>query len=79
MPSTGMLRRLAVVRIDVSEERGILFLRSLRRLLLTANVSSSFILVTLMMEAVCSIETSVLTRSTRRNVPEDGILRECSR
>jgi hypothetical protein len=32
------------------------------------------ILVTLMMEAICSSKTSVLTRSTWHHIPEDGIL-----
>jgi hypothetical protein len=47
------------------------------RLLVTANVfPNSPILVTLMMEAIRSSKTSVLTRATQGHIPEDGILQE---
>jgi hypothetical protein len=45
------------------------------QLLATANVvPSSLILVTLLMEALPSSETSILTRATWHNNPKDGIL-----
>jgi hypothetical protein len=62
-----MLRRVGLVRTDVSEELSahyIIRVKRVRRLLVTANVPSSPILVTLMMEALSSSETSVLTRAT---------------
>jgi hypothetical protein len=44
-------------------------------LLADANiVPSSPILVTLMIEAIRSFDASVLTRATRRNIPNDGVL-----
>jgi hypothetical protein len=93
MASSEMLRRVAIVRTDISEEPNasiirvtrigelgttlavtscFVFLRSVRRLLVTANVPRSPILVTLMMEAKDSSETSVLTIATRRNNPSDS-------
>jgi hypothetical protein len=64
MPSSGMSRSVALV-----------FLRGLLRLLVTANVvPTSPIIFTLMMEAIRSSETPVVTRTTHHNIPVDGIL-----
>jgi hypothetical protein len=66
MLSSGMLRCVALVRTDVSEEPirvHLVFLCSVHQLLITANVPSLLILV-VMMEVPGSSETSVLTRTT---------------
>jgi hypothetical protein len=89
MPSSGMLRRVALVRTDVLEELsasiirvtrigelGTLAITGMCWLLVMANVvPSSPILVVSMMEALSSSETSVLTRATWHNIAEGGILR----
>jgi hypothetical protein len=69
MVSSGMLRRVALVRTDVSEEPGASFIRVTKideqeqhKLQLATDVRAS------------SSVTSVLTRATRHNIPEDGIL-----
>jgi hypothetical protein len=81
MLSSGMEHCVTLVRTDVSEEcitsikvKRISELRSMLQLLVTADiVPSLLILFILMMEAICSSETSVLTIATQCHIPEEGI------
>jgi hypothetical protein len=65
MVSSGMLRRVTLVRAHVSEELSASIIRVTR------------IFVTLMIEVLSSSETSVLTGVRRRNIPEEAILQTC--
>jgi hypothetical protein len=71
-----MLRRVALLKTDVSEEPNA-SIRATRigelGTLVAANVPSSPILVTLMMEALNSSETSILTTATQRDISGGGI------
>jgi hypothetical protein len=73
-----MLRRVALVRIDVSEDLSASITRAtkVRRLLVTNAVPSSPTLVTLMMEALSSFEPSVFRSATRRNIIEGASLQK---
>jgi hypothetical protein len=80
-----MLRRVDLVETDVSEKHFTSTIKVSRicelgtTLAVTSNLStlrsiSSPILVTLVIEAKRSSETSTLTTATLRNIPDDGIL-----
>jgi transcriptional regulator NrdR family protein len=80
MLSSGMLRREALVRDDVSEELIAFFIRVTRidelRKTLAVTSNRRKIPLTLMKEALISSVMSVLTRASRRNVPENAILKK---
>jgi hypothetical protein len=74
---------VALARTDASDERITSIIRltiigeapyALRLPFSTKVVPSSTILVTMIMEAIQSFETSVRTKATRRHIARDGIL-----
>jgi hypothetical protein len=81
MPFSGTWRCVALVTGKaVTNNRSTLLyttysISSQRASVVSYCFSSSPILIALMMEAIRFSETSVLTRVTGRNIPEDGILR----
>jgi hypothetical protein len=60
MTSSGKWRRVGLVRADGSEER-------------ITSINRALIISTLMMEAICSTETLVLTIASRLLIKEDDI------
>jgi hypothetical protein len=70
MAYSGALRRVALVRTDVSEELSAYFIRVVR----IGKLGTTLVVVPLMKEALSSSEMSVITRATRCNIPEDTIL-----
>jgi hypothetical protein len=65
MVSSGMLRRVALVRTEVSEEPSASFIRVTRIAELRTKLAEA---------SNRRMQTSVPTRATRRNIPEDTIL-----
>jgi hypothetical protein len=69
IPSSGMLRCVVLVRTGVSDERSASIIRLTRigELGITSAVTSN-------RRTLRSSDTPVLTRATRRHIPEEGIL-----
>jgi hypothetical protein len=83
-----MLRRVALVRTDVSEELSVSIIIVTRigevgtTLAITINrrtLRRNTIHVTVIMDVLRSSKTLVLTRATRRNIPEDSIFHSLCR
>jgi hypothetical protein len=75
------VKTVTIVRTDVSQEHIAsiimetrrVFLHSILRFLFNPNVLTSPTVI-LMIEAIRSPQTSILTTATRRNIPKDDIL-----
>jgi hypothetical protein len=80
MASSGMLRRVALVRTDVSEKLRASFIRVTRigelgtKLAVTTKRHTLRRNITLKKEVLSFSETPVCTRAARCNIPEDAIL-----